>query len=432
MLQYSHHTALALLGAAALSFVGTAPAWAQSTSSTPSGSALPMTMTISPTHGVVGKTVFHLSGQISGVPGVTVPAGTQILLNVGVSPGSGNVLYTNAQGQFAGTFVIDRAGPLTVTATPYTLHSSYVLYDWEMGSMASASITLKASYPYQGVIGHGMLGQTSATAGVPVSLSGYVTDQYNNPLPGVVLPLISSDWSHPVPIETNSQGQFSVPVIFNRVGLQPLELSDYLGISTGVDVHAAPPGPPKVSLVTPDRISAGNMPITLMAGATNITQPRYQFWWEDPAGQWHQTPYTAHATETFTPTHAGAYLGLVDVLSAGQVAQGDWSAARQAGPVSAYVSSAVQLSAASASAPGQPVTFTASATDIQPAVYQFWVRTPSGQWVSSGAYASSPTWTWTPPTAGAYTAFVYAKTPEAIATAQGALASALVSGTITS
>lgn len=148
MLQYSHHTALALLGAAALSVVGTAPAWAQSTPSTPSSSALPMTMTISPTHGVVGKTVFHLSGQISGVPGVTVPAGTQIIFNSGPSPGSSNVLYTNAQGQFSSTFVIDSAGPQTLSATPYTLHSSYVLYDWEMGSMASASVTLKAGSPH--------------------------------------------------------------------------------------------------------------------------------------------------------------------------------------------------------------------------------------------------------------------------------------------
>lgn len=276
-----------------------------------------------------------------------------------------------------------------------------------------------------------MLGQTSATAGESVSLSGEVTDQYNNPVPGVVLPLISSDWSHQVPIETNSQGQFTVPVIFYRVGLQSLELSGYLGIFTGVEVHAAPSGPPKVSLVTPDRISTGNMPITLMAGATNIMQPRYQFWWEDPAGQWHQTPYTAHATETFTPTHSGAYLGLVNVLSAAQVAQGDWSAARQAGPVSSYVSSTVQLSALAASQAGQPITFTASATGIQPVVYQFWVKTSAGQWVSSGAYSSSPTWTWTPPAAGAYTAFVYAKTPAAAATAQGALASAPVVETVT-
>lgn len=163
-----------------------------------------MTMTVSPTQGVVGKTVFHLTGQISGVPGVTVPAGTQIILATNATtggyapPGSTaplmpSMLYTNAQGQFSSTFVIDSAGPQTISATPYTPHPSYVLYNWEMGSMASVSVTLEASFPYQGVIGHGMLGQTSATAGEPVSLSGEVTDQYGNPVPDAVLPLISSD-----------------------------------------------------------------------------------------------------------------------------------------------------------------------------------------------------------------------------------------------
>ncbi len=54
------------------------------------------------------------------------------------------------------------------------------------------------------------------------------------------------------------------------------------------------------------------------------------------------------------------------------------------------------------STPGGQVSFTASASGISNPRYQFWVETPSGQWVQETHYTSNPTYVLTTPTSGDY------------------------------
>jgi len=54
--------------------------------------------------------------------------------------------------------------------------------------------------------------------------------------------------------------------------------------------------------------AGSNQPITLTAAASAVTNPVYQYWIEDPTGQWTASgPYSSHATWSFTPSQPGTY-----------------------------------------------------------------------------------------------------------------------------
>ncbi len=52
---------------------------------------------------------------------------------------------------------------------------------------------------------------------------------------------------------------------------------------------------------------SADAPLTLSATATNLLDPVYQFWVENPQGQWQGMPYSRSNTHAFTPTQAGTY-----------------------------------------------------------------------------------------------------------------------------
>ena len=172
--------------------------------------------------------------------------------------------------------------------------------------------------------------------------------------------------------------------------------------------------------------------VTFTAQAANLSSPAlYQFWVESPTGQWtDQQNYSARSTFTLTPAEAGGYVVAVDVMTAAEIAAGDWSQAATTTPAALYVDSRVAVSTPSGPfVKGQSATVTAAAANLPNAQYQFWIESPAGTW-TGGAYGSTSTDTIAMPSAGTYRVVVYAKTPSAPADAAGALQSAVESWSV--
>ena len=172
--------------------------------------------------------------------------------------------------------------------------------------------------------------------------------------------------------------------------------------------------------------------VTFMAEAANLPAPAlYQFWVENPQGQWTDAQnYSTRSTFTLTPAQAGGYVVAVDVMTAAEVAAGDWSQAATTTPAALYVDSTVAVSTPSGPfVKGQNATVTATATNLPNTQYQFWIESPAGTW-TGGAYGSASTDTVAMPSAGTYRVVVYAKTPTAPADAAGAVESPVASWSV--
>ena len=169
--------------------------------------------------------------------------------------------------------------------------------------------------------------------------------------------------------------------------------------------------------------------VTFHAAANGITAPMYQFWVEQPNGTWTNAQnYSSNSTFTLNNVASGDYLVTAYVLSDAQLKAGDYGAATNLNTVGqqnvdgVFVDSSVKLSESSAQlVAGKPVTLTAAASNIYNPLYQFWYETPSGQWMQSGNYQSSNTFTLTPSVSGTYKFIAYAKSPLALNDPQGAL-----------
>ena len=172
--------------------------------------------------------------------------------------------------------------------------------------------------------------------------------------------------------------------------------------------------------------------VTFQAQASGITNPEYQFWVEEPNGQWVDAQnYSTSSTFTLNNVQAGNYLVAVYVMTPQQIAAQEWSQAVTTLADGVFVNSAVAVSAS----PGQPtagqaVTLTASSQNVSNPQYQFWYKDPSGTWHQSGYYSSSATYTFTPSQTGAYEYVVYVKSPLAVNDHEGALQSTTGSFTV--
>ena len=168
--------------------------------------------------------------------------------------------------------------------------------------------------------------------------------------------------------------------------------------------------------------------VTFSASANGVTDPMYQFWVEEPNGSWKDVQnYSSTNTYTLSNVASGDYLVTAYVLSAANLKAGDYSAATNAEAnglqdvEGVFVDSTVTLSTPTAAATaGQAMTVTATATNIYNPLYQFWYKTPNGQWMQSGNYQSSTTFTFTPTETGTYTFIAYAKSPLALNNPEGA------------
>jgi len=149
--------------------------------------------------------------------------------------------------------------------------------------------------------------------------------------------------------------------------------------------------------------------MTLTASNPGVSQAQYQFWVQNPQGQWSSTPYLGNNHWTFTPTQAGTYHVMVYVLSQPNVAAHHWAEAlHPASPLALTVQApTVTLQASATSGPtGQGITLTLSNPGITQAEYQFWVENPNGQWTDT-PYLSTNQWTFTPSQAGTYQVMGY-------------------------
>ena len=180
--------------------------------------------------------------------------------------------------------------------------------------------------------------------------------------------------------------------------------------------------------------------VTFSASANGVTDPMYQFWVEEPNGSWQDVQnYSSTNTYTLSNVASGDYLVTAYVLSAANVKAGDYSAATNAESngqqdvEGVFVDSTVTLSTPTAAATsGQAMTISATATNIYNPLYQFWYETPAGQWVQSGNYQSSNSFTFTPTESGTYTFIAYAKSPLALNNPEGASYSNVTTGTTSS
>lgn len=150
-------------------------------------------------------------------------------------------------------------------------------------------------------------------------------------------------------------------------------------------------------MVTPGSVTlSGPTTSTLNGSATfsaSAQDPNgtaeYQFWVEEPNGQWMDAQnYSTSNTFTLSTPSAGDYLVAVDVMDKTEVAAGQWNLAQTTLSDGVFVDSSVTVTsnATGSVAKGTPITLTATASNIYDPVYQFWVETPSGEWMQSGNY----------------------------------------------
>lgn len=173
-----------------------------------------------------------------------------------------------------------------------------------------------------------------------------------------------------------------------------------------------------LSIATPHIRLAANTSTQVSATAADPGgSPEYQFWLRGPSNRWKVVQnYSPNNTLSLHSLPSGSYVVAVYALDKAQVAHGLYSQAFGHSTV-IDVNSRVSLVAPSTSARSQSVTVTATASGLTDPVYQLWYETPSGQWRASGNYQSQGSFTFTPSETGTYHLVVYAKDPDAPATA---------------
>lgn len=138
----------------------------------------------------------------------------------------------------------------------------------------------------------------------------------------------------------------------------------------------------------------------------------YQFWVHGPDNQWKVVQnYSTTATYTLHDVAPGSYDVAVFALDSQQLRRHSWSHAYYYSTV-INVGSSVALSGPTTASVGQKISYLAQATAITQPIYQFWVKTPSGNW-HQWPYGSG-TFQYTPKSSGTYSVVVFAKDPYAL------------------
>jgi glucose/arabinose dehydrogenase len=151
---------------------------------------------------------------------------------------------------------------------------------------------------------------------------------------------------------------------------------------------------------------------TLAPGAPSDVE--YQFWqYSSASGQWTSAPYSPASTYAFTPPSPGNYALQVWVRTVGSGAA--FEATRASGIFSVGSATAtplvLTLTQQLPRAVGESGTFTASAQGgVAPHMFQYWLYRPDTKaWSVARPYDTSPTWVFTPTTAGAHAVQVWAR-----------------------
>jgi len=157
---------------------------------------------------------------------------------------------------------------------------------------------------------------------------------------------------------------------------------------------------------------------TFTASATDLGgTPLYQFWLHDASGWRVVQDYSTTNTYTLSDLAAGSYVIAVYALDQLDIAAGNWTAAYYQVFI-LNVGSSVSLTGPTGVPLGWTASFTAVATGLTGAEYQFWYQAPDSSWHQSGAYSTSGNFDLLTTQTGTYRIIVYAKDHYAPATDQ--------------
>ncbi len=232
-------------------------------------------------------------------------------------------------------------------------------------------------------------------------------------------------WHEEAPYSTNSSlqfapqvpGQYQVEVFVKGLSSNPQVVNGSFSVS-------APKSTPMVSSLSvsaPQIFQNPGANVTFTAKSTvSAGSPLYQFWVHGPDNRWTMVQnYSSNPLLTLKDLHSGSYVVAVYALSKNQYSQNNFTQAYYYTTV-LNVGSHVSLSLPGTLTLGHSLTLNASAQSLTNPVYQYWIKSPDGQWSSSGNYGGS-TYQFTPSQQGTYTIVVYAKDPYAPATSQFAV-----------
>lgn len=189
-----------------------------------------LSLNLSSTNIVAGSKM-TFSGQVLGPDGTPPAQGTQVTIisgtdNVDALP----VVTTDANGNYTASAILTLAGNQVFNAQT-------------VGPIVSASATTTVTAGNANKV-NGITGTPNpVNAGANIAISGYVVDQYGNPVTsGTVLQIGSSALASPVSTSVLS-GMFNAKITFQTPGIQTLKVEDatgnpLIGGSLNVDVLA--------------------------------------------------------------------------------------------------------------------------------------------------------------------------------------------------
>lgn len=235
----------------------------------------------------------------------------------------------------------------------------------------------------------------------------------------------TQSWTNLGPYSTNSSIQFTpqVPGTYSiQVFVKGLSASSL--VTNGSISVAAPTGKPMVSALSvsaPQIFQNPGTSVTFSAQATDPSGiPLYQYWVHGPNNRWTMVQnYSTNSRLTLKDLTSGSYAVAVYALDKNQYDHHAFSQAYYYTTV-LNVGSQVSLTAPSTLPLGHVLALNATAHGLTNPVYQFWIKSPDGQWSQSGAYGGG-TYQFTPSHSGTYTIVVFAKDPYAPATSQFAV-----------
>lgn len=173
--------------------------------------------------------------------------------------------------------------------------------------------------------------------------------------------------------------------------------------------------PPTLNLTGPTGTT--QLSTHLSYAVTSSVPLEYQFWLGNAAGQWKVVQnYSTHNSVSLGSLPAGTYTVVAYGMTPSQLAAGSYKEAVSQSAIVNVGGNVSLTTSTTLGTVGVPVTLNATAHNVSGALYQYWIKTPEGAWIASGAYGSAQ-FQFTPPVPGVYQTVVYAKAPNAVSNA---------------
>lgn len=203
--------------------------------------------------------------------------------------------------------------------------------------------------------------------------------------------------------------------INNATGISGLSQNATTGVM--VPAYTVVPGP-TINLSGPTGfVTPGT---SLQYTLSSSVPMRYQFWLQNAQGVWRMVQNYSSETSLKLGTLApGSYTVAGYAMTAAELANHDWSAATVRTAI-IEVGGSVAVTSTGNATVGSPQTFDATSQNVLQPQYQYWLKTPQGQWIQSGAYQNGM-FQFTPQEPGTYEVVAYAKPQNALSNATEAV-----------